>query len=234
MTTINSSIRDNRKRGKVGAFLIDNIKSNSALSIVSAYFTIYAYYKLKNQLSSISHLKFLFGEPTFIKSLDPEKINRKDFKIEDDSLVISTDERLSQKLIAQECAEWIKEKVEIKSLVKPNFLHGKLYHIEQENGVEKAILGSSNFTVNGLGLGNSPNIELNMVVDSDRDRIDLKKWFLELWYADLPVTEKNKLNTDLGITIQEENIVEDVKEDVLKYLRTEERRFTQRENRFLR
>ena len=43
-----------------------------------------------------------------------------------------------------------------------------------KTGVKKAIVGSSNFTVNGLGLGGSPNIELNMVVDSDRDRMDLK------------------------------------------------------------
>lgn len=218
MSSINSSIRDNRKRGTVGSFLTENISNNAELSIVSAYFTIYAYNKLKNKLDNINHLKFLFGEPTFIKALDPEKTNRKDFKIEDESIVVSTDERLTQKSIALECYNWIKEKVEIKSLVKPNFLHGKLYHIKQSSGVEKAILGSSNFTVNGLGLGSSPNIELNMVVDSDRDRLDLKKWFLELWYADLNPIDKNNLNIELGLNIQDENIVEDVKEEVLKYL----------------
>jgi hypothetical protein len=40
---ISSSIRDNQGRGKVGDFLKDNIKTDSNLSIVSAYFTIYAY-----------------------------------------------------------------------------------------------------------------------------------------------------------------------------------------------
>ena len=66
-------------------------------------------------------------------------------------------------------------------MVKPNFLHGKMYHVTQQSGVEKAIVGSSNFTVNGLGLGGSPNIELNLIVDNDRDRADLKAWFHELW-----------------------------------------------------
>ena len=84
MATINSSIRDNHKRGTVGDFLINNIKSGSELSIVSAYFTIYAYQKLKTELESANHLNFLFGEPTFIKSLDPNKANKRDFKIEDD------------------------------------------------------------------------------------------------------------------------------------------------------
>lgn len=194
-----SSIRDNKNRGSVGQFLRDNIKSDSDLSIVSAYFTIYAYSHLKNELDSISKLKFLFGEPTFIKALDPTKVNKRDFKIEDDKIAISIESRLTQKAIAKECSEWIQQKVEIKSMVKPNFLHGKMYHVTQQSGVEKAIVGSSNFTVNGLGLGGSPNIELNLVVDNDRDRADLKDWFHELWDD----------NTGL---------VEDVKEQVLKYL----------------
>jgi len=194
-----SSIRDNKNRGSVGQFLRENIKSDSDLSIVSAYFTIYAYSHLKNELDSISKLKFLFGEPTFIKALDPTKVNKRDFKIEDDKIVIPIESRLTQKAIAKECSEWIQQKVEIKSMVKPNFLHGKMYHVTQQSGVEKAVVGSSNFTVNGLGLGGSPNIELNLVVDNDRDRADLKAWFQELWDD----------NTGL---------VEDVKEQVLKYL----------------
>ena len=199
-TTINmSSIRDNRERGNVGQFLRDNIKSESELSIVSAYFTIYAYNHLKDQFNSINALKFLFGEPTFIKSLDPTKTNKRNYKIEDEELVIPIESRLTQKSIAKECSDWIKSKVEIKSMVKPNFLHGKMYHVKQESGVEKAIVGSSNFTVNGLGLGESPNIELNMIVDNDRDRADLNVWFNELW------------NDDTGL-------VEDVKVQVLKYL----------------
>ncbi len=173
MAIINSSIKDNHKRAAVGEFLINNIKPGTEFSIVSAYFTIYAYNHLKEQLESANHLNFLFGEPTFIKSADPNKTNKKDFKIEDDKLVIPIENRLTQKAIARDCSEWIKNKVAIKSLVKPNFLHGKMYHIAQESGIEKAIAGSSNFTVNGLGPGESPNIELNLIVDSDRC---LKDW----------------------------------------------------------
>lgn len=193
-----SSIRDNKERGTVGQFLKDNVKSNSELSIVSAYFTIYAYSYLKNELDTIDKLHFLFGEPTFIKAVDPSKVNKRDFKIEDDKLVIPIESRLTQKAVAKACSDWIKEKVKIKSMIKPNFLHGKMYHITQESGVEKAIIGSSNFTVNGLGLGDSPNIELNMVVEDDRDRGDLKDWFQELW--------------------NHPELVEDVKEQVLKYI----------------
>jgi len=196
---INSSIRDNHKKGSVGDFLIENIKQNSSASIVSAYFTIYAYKKLQTQLDGIKRLRFLFGEPTFIKAIDPDKMNSRNYEIEDNKLSIPIDSRLSQKATARECSDWIKSKVDIRSMVKPNFLHGKMYFIQHENGKEKAISGSSNFTVNGLGLGGSPNIELNMVVDGDRDRADLKEWFDDLW------------NDATGL-------VEDVKEQVLKYL----------------
>ncbi|MFZ1978451.1 MAG: helicase-related protein [Bacteroidota bacterium] len=194
-----SSLRDNYNQGKVADFLKEVIKPQSKLSFVSAYFTIYAYNQLKAQLDSIDHLRFLFGEPTFIKSIDPSKTNSREFKIEDDQLVIPIENRMSQKAVAKDCAEWITNKVEIKSMVKPNFLHGKMYHIENPNGVKEAVMGSSNFTVNGLGLAGSNNIELNMVIQDRRDLEDLEKWFESLW----------KDTTGL---------VEDVKSEVLKYL----------------
>ena len=193
--TLASGIRDNFSRGTVGAFLSDRIVANSALSVVSAYFTIYAYEALANRLDSIQGLRFLFGEPRFIASLDPEKTDKKSFKIEDEGLELAN--RLQQKEVARRCAEWIRDKVEIRSIRQANLLHGKLYHID-DGRREHAILGSSNFTRRGLGLAATPNIELNLIVDSDRDRTDLKAWFESIW--------------------SDEKLVEDVKEEVLRYL----------------
>jgi len=193
---IDSGIRDNHRRGTVGEFLQANISAGSELSIVSAYFTIYAYKAMKSTLDSIGHLNFLFGEPTFVSKLDPEKNETKAFKLQDSELHLSN--RLTQKAAAKECAGWIRDKVEIRTIRQTNLLHGKMYHVDRE-GVEKAILGSSNFTVRGLGLGaEGNNIELNLVVDGDRDRRELKQWFLELW--------------------NDPQLVKDVKEDVILFL----------------
>jgi hypothetical protein len=52
-----SGIRDNYTRGSVADFLSEKIKEGSELSIVSAYFTIYAYEALKNKLDIIDHLQ---------------------------------------------------------------------------------------------------------------------------------------------------------------------------------
>ncbi len=58
----NSGLRDNHTRGTVADFLRAKSRTGSKLSIVSAYFTIYAYDALKAELDRIEHLDFLFGE----------------------------------------------------------------------------------------------------------------------------------------------------------------------------
>ncbi len=188
-------IRDNHRHGKVSDFLVEKISDGSHLAIVSAYFTIYAYEALAAKLDSVGSVQFLFGEPRFIASLDPEKTDKKAFKIEDEGLELAN--RLKQRDVAHRCAEWLRSKVEIRSVTQSNLLHGKLYHID-DGRREHAIMGGSNFTRSGLGLATKSNIELNMIVDSDRDRTELKAWFDELW-ADT-------------------TIVEDVKSEVLRYL----------------
>ena len=190
-----SGIRDNHHRGKVADFLVEKISAESDLSVVSAYFTIYAYEAMAEELETINVLRFLFGEPSFITSLDPDKTDKKSFKIEDEHLELSN--RLKQKEVARRCADWISRKVDIRSVRQANLLHAKLYHLHDGHR-EHAILGSSNFTRRGLGLSATPNIELNLIVDSDRDRADLKAWFDDIW--------------------ADEELVADVKEDVLKYL----------------
>ena len=190
MSNRNTRIRDNHDRGTVGDFLKSNIEDGSSLSVVSAYFTIHAFEALKKHLWEIDGLRFLFGEPDFIKNLDSRDTDPKAFKIEDEGLQL--DKPLQQRPIAQECADWIKDKVEIKSTRQSNLLHGKMYHIA-DNGVEKAIMGSSNFTVQGLGLGQTNNnIELNLEVDDPQDRGDLKAWFDDVWNDDERVEDVKK------------------------------------------
>ena len=176
-----SSIKDNKTRGSVGAFLQQQITPDSNLSFVSAYFTTHAYYALKPQLDNIKRLRFLFGEPAFMTDNIAGKIP-KSYTLDSQTLTLA--KTLSQKKIAKECHDWLLDKCDIRSMVKPNFLHGKAYYIQQANGTEEAIIGSSNFTVNGLGFGKTPNIELNITLNDKRDTKDLTNWFNEVWTND--------------------------------------------------
>ncbi len=192
-----SSLKDNRpSRGSVGQYLRAEIKPETKLSFVSAYFTVNAFDALKTELESADSLRFLFGEPSFIAEIDADKHTKKNFRLTEDGLELA--QSLAQRPIAKACAAWLKQMVEIRSIRQSGFLHGKAYHIQNGNA-SSAILGSSNFTVPGLGLrATGNNIELNLVVDSDRDRKDLLAWFEEVW-------------TDKSLTV-------DVKADVLSYL----------------
>ena len=184
---IQSNIRDNHARGTVADFLRAEIKPNAKISVVSAYFTVHAYKQLQEPLDKIGSMRFLFGEPAFLDPLDSEHTQSKSFTLQDDGLTL--DQALGQRRNARDCAAWIRRNnVEIRSVVRPDFLHGKLYFVERNGGeVQRAISGSSNFTVNGLGLkpknekGIAGNFELNLVVDGTNDKTDLLEWFDELW-----------------------------------------------------
>ncbi len=191
-----SGIRDNHARGSVGDFLRRELKSGADLDLVTAYFTVFAYDKLRTQLNQLGRIRLLFGEAAFIKSIDPELKQGAAFVLKDDGLALSAG--LNQRHIAQACAAWMRDKVEIRSVTKSGFLHGKMSHITRGE-VTSAIMGSSNFTTRGLGLSaTNNNVELNLIVDGNRDRADLHAWFEELW--------------------DDTSRVEDVKQTVLDYL----------------
>ncbi len=182
-----SGIRDNHRRGTVGDFLRAELKAGADLDIVTAYFTVFAHDKLKVHLHNLGKIRLLFGEAAFIKTIDPDHKNGAAYVLRDDGLAIAGG--LSQRHIAQACAAWIRDKVEVRSVTRTGFLHGKMSHIRRGE-VSSAVIGSSNFTTRGLGLSAvNNNVELNLIVDGNRDRADLHQWFNELWDDTSRVTD---------------------------------------------
>jgi len=174
-----SGLRDNHSRGSVGDFLRHHLKAGADLDLVTAYFTVFAYDKLRTELNHLGKIRLLFGEAAFIKNVDPERKDGAAYVLKDDGLTLSNG--LNQRHLARACADWMRDKVEVRSVTKTGFLHGKMSHIRRGE-VSAAIVGSSNFTTRGLGLAaTNNNVELNLVVDSNRDRDDLQAWFEALW-----------------------------------------------------
>lgn len=171
-------IIDNRNR-RVGDFLCESIVAGSDLSIVSAYFTIYAYGAMREVLEDAGRIRFLYGEPTATGSPDPSENESKSFRLNEDG-GIDLQHALAQKPLARACAAWIQRHVDIRTISQANFLHGKLYHIAHHAG-SAALAGSSNFTLRGLGLGSAPNVELNLEIRKDEEKAALLGWFDDLW-----------------------------------------------------
>ena len=102
--------------------LMKTIKSGGRVSIAAASFSIYAFMELKEQLSDIDELRFIFTSPSFVT----EKVDkqRREFYIprlnrERDlfgsEFEIKLRNELSLKAVAKECADWIKRKACFKS-----------------------------------------------------------------------------------------------------------------------
>ena len=104
--------------------LAAEIKQGSKLSIAAACFSIYAFQELKKELQGIDELRFIFTSPTF--TTEKTKKERREFYIprlnRERSLYgtefeVKLRNELTQKAIAKECAEWIRQKVTFKSNV---------------------------------------------------------------------------------------------------------------------
>jgi ERCC4-related helicase len=102
--------------------LMQQMKAGSRLSIAASCFSIYAFQELKEALKDIRELRFIFTSPTFttektskqqrefyIPRLDRERT------LYGSEFEVKLRNELTQKAIARECAEWIREKVCFKS-----------------------------------------------------------------------------------------------------------------------
>lgn len=93
------------------------IKQGSKLSIAAACFSIYAFQELKEQLTNIDSLRFIFTSPTFVaEKTQKEKrefyiprLNR-ERSLYGTEFEIKLRNELTQKAIARECADWIRQR----------------------------------------------------------------------------------------------------------------------------
>lgn len=109
------------------------IKKGSKLSIAAACFSIYAFQELKKELCDIEELRFIFNSPAF--TTEKAKKEKREFYIprlnRERSLYgtefeVKLRNELTQKAIAKECAEWIKQKVTFKSIVSDQTIQGQM------------------------------------------------------------------------------------------------------------
>ncbi len=110
----------------LGDDLKASLRVKSKLKIAASCFSIYAYEALKSELAKIDSLEFIFTAPTFVPTevTDKLKKERREFFIpkanRERSLYGSEFEiqlrnKLTQRAIARECAEWMRRKANFRS-----------------------------------------------------------------------------------------------------------------------
>ena len=119
---INEFVKDDLKK---------EIRSGSKVSIAAACFSIYAYQELKEQLEQVKELRFIFTSPTFTTEHAPKE--KREFYIprqQREQTLCGSDfeiklrNELTQKAIARECADWIRQKVKFKSNISGDIMQG--------------------------------------------------------------------------------------------------------------
>lgn len=163
---------DNKRNDKVGDVLKQNIENNSKLSIISSYFTIYAFDSLKKELSKISSLRLLLNNPMYK--------NHSITHLTGESDEIKLKNSLQQERIARECATWFKEKVEAREINIQGVIPFNLYHINNTDEAV-AIQGSSVFSSNGLGYTHSDTFHMNTLIKESETTKDFLSTFNEIW-----------------------------------------------------
>lgn len=110
----------------LGEDLKITLKPGAKLKVAASCFSIYAYVALKKELESIDSLEFIFTSPAFVPEEASDKIRKeqREFhlpKIERERTLTGSEfeiqlkNKLAQKAIARECADWIRRKATFRS-----------------------------------------------------------------------------------------------------------------------
>lgn len=111
---------------KLGDDLKATIKSGDRLKIAASCFSIFAFEALKSELKKVEKLQFIFTAPTFVPedATDQFKRERREFfipKVQRERNLYGSEfeiqlrNKLTQRAVARECADWIRKKAVFRS-----------------------------------------------------------------------------------------------------------------------
>ena len=183
----------------MGDDLKKEIISGARIKMVASYFSIYAFEALKEELSNISELQFIFPNPTFVQQGVKDKIKKEareyyiPKRLRENSLYgtefeIRLRNQLTQKVIAKECAAWVRDKVQFKSNITEGGLQNFIY---VENTDKKAIY----FPITGftsVDLGYEKNNMFYQAITKSDDESYAKFFFSQfknIWDDDTKVQD---------------------------------------------
>ena len=156
-----------RQFDNITSHVIDDLKvtlrQGSKVSMAAASFSIYAFEALQKELEKVDELRFIFTSPTFNK--EQSKKQKREFyipKLNRERTLYGSDfeiklrNNLTQRAIAKECAEWIRQKVRFKTNVSQMSMPGFL-NVNNEDDLY-TYMPFNEFTTTELGCERGNNI----------------------------------------------------------------------------
>ena len=184
---------DNTGRQRLGDALRNSIADGAKLSIISSYFTVYAYGELKEELSKVDELRFIFDEPTFAKQMESEKDPRewilsqreRERGVGGVGLELTLRNNVNQRALAHECAAWAKGRAQFRSAKQPGMIATSgTYHVRNPQGEDQGFMGSkaNAFTLEGLGYERRPGMVTGVShFQTTQEAAGLKAMFEGVW-----------------------------------------------------
>ena len=164
------------------------IQEGSRVSIAAACFSMYAWSKLKSELSSAESVRFLFTSPSFLdEKADKQKREFYIPRLEREKSLCGTEfeirlrNELAQSVTARECADWIRKKARFRSNSTQENLPGFVTVGSADGASQQAYMPLPGFTTADLGCGQGSNrYSLVNCLDGDFAR-QYMQLFDEMW-----------------------------------------------------
>lgn len=186
--------------------LTKEIHKGSKVSVAAACFSIYAFAELKKQLKNVDELRFIFTSPTFIR--EKARREKREFYIPrqereknlfGSEFEIKLRNEMTQKMIAKECAEWIRKKAVFKSNTTNENMMGFI------NVDDKNYMPLNGFTTVDLGCERGNNAYY-MVQKSEAPMSEAYlQLFEQIWNDESKLQEVTKEVLDNITTVYNEN-----------------------------
>lgn len=191
--------------------IAEEMRSLEQFLAVVGFFRSSGYFKLREKLENVPEIKILVGinvdklfenhNPELIRITDPQEVKEMYIKdMKDDILTAEYSEEVEQGIL-QMYDDLTTGRLEIR-IHPTKKLHAKFYLClpkeYNENTDGWVIMGSSNISASGLGIGQSPQYELNVAMKDYDDVKYCSDEFWKLWEDGVPLDPGDGPDIHLG------------------------------------
>ena len=179
----------------LGDDLRATLGKGSKLKIAASCFSIYAYEALKSELSKVDSVEFIFTSPTFVHGQATDKMNKekreffipkagRERSLYGSEFEIQLRNKLTQRAIARECAQWMRNKAVFRSnnTQAPMQQFSCVDNAENRSKEDAAYMPLHGFTA--VDLGYQPGNAVSNMVNRFEDNVSTSTYlslFDQIW-----------------------------------------------------